>query len=163
MNKTTAFFNRCLLFSALCSLISSFSLTLIPIVSVSEDRKILGILISIVFWAGLVGEQFFVWSANTYRKRMEHAKGRFPKKVCGRPGIISVFTTPEGLAADILFTVSLTAFIVVSVMKIGEDVLQYALISCVILSFRLHCLLNGINYRYSKKIKKEGKRDAKNS
>ena len=69
----------------------------------------------------------------------------------------------EEFAADILFIVSLTAFIVVSVMKIGEDVLQYALISCVILSFRLHCLLNGINYRYSKKIKKEGKRDAKNS
>lgn len=150
MKKTVSIFNRHIVCSVLCSFLSSVPIVLIPVAKGNEDNKVFAVMIPIIFWLGLAGEQFFIWRANFYRKKLQQANGRYPKRIRGRPGVISFFMTPEGMAADLLFLVSLIVFVVIALLHKGESVLQFILIFCLILSFRLHCTFNGINYRYKK-------------
>ena len=150
MRDAALVFRQCIFFSVLCSVLSSVPIALISIAKGSEESKILGLLIPAVFWLGLSGEQFFFWRANHYRKMLEKQNGRYPKRIRGKPGIFSLFRTTEGMAADVLFLISLIVFIVIASFGVGKEALQCIMICCVILSFRLHCIFNGINYRYYK-------------
>lgn len=150
MRYTASTFRQCIFCSVLCSVLSSIPIALIPLAKENESNKALGILIPVVFWLGLLGEQLFIWRANYYRKVLEKKNGRHSKRIRGRPGVFSALRSMEGLVADLLFLISLTVFVVVALLNKGDGILQYILICCVILSFRLHCTFNGINYRYKK-------------
>lgn len=163
MKKTVSIFNRHIVCSVLCSFLSSVPIVLIPVAKGNEDNKVFAVMIPIIFWLGLTGEQFFIWRANFYRKKLQQTNGRYPKRIRGRPGVISFFMTLEGMAADLLFLVSLIVFVVIALLHKGESVLQFILIFCLILSFRLHCTFNGINYRYKKILTEVGKRDVQHN
>ena len=159
MRRTVSLFRQGISFSVLCSFLSSIPIALIPMAKVNDSNRALDMLIPIVFWLGLIGEQFFIWRANYYRKVLEKKNERYPKRIRGRPGAFSVFRTTEGIVCDLLFLLSLTVFIVIALKNKGEGVLQYILIGFMVLSFRLHCTFNGINYRYKKLLTEVGKRD----
>lgn len=159
MRSSASVFRRCIMFSILCSVLSSVPVALIPFVRGNGDNKVFNIIIPVIFWLGLIGEQFFIWRANRYRKILEKKNSRYPKRIRGRPGVFSVFRSTEGMVADALFLICLIVFVVFALLHKGESVLQYILIFCMILSFRLHCIFDGINYRYKKLLTEVGKRD----
>lgn len=150
MRKAASVFRRCVSFSAVCSILSSVPILLIPIAKGNEKSGVFGIMIPAAFWLGLIGEQISIWRANGCRKTLEKKRERYPKRIRGRPGVFSPFRTTEGAACDVLFLLGLIVFIVVALLHKGEGALQYVLIFCMVLSFRLHCIFNGINYRYKK-------------
>ncbi len=163
MRRTVSLFRQCISFSVLCSFLSSIPVALIPVAKGNEDDRVFAIIIPIVFWLGLIGEQAFIWRANYYRKVLEKQNGRYPKRIRGRPGVFSVCRSMEGMVVDLLFLLSLIVFIVIALLNKGEGAFQYILICCMVLSFRLHCTFNGINYRYKKLLTEVGKRDVQHS
>ena len=73
-----------------------------------------------------------------------------------KPGILSVFQTRPGKIADLILAGSATLLIVLMIADIGKENIQLILLFSTVLSFRMHCILNGRNYKY---IQKKGKDD----
>ena len=133
--------------SIVCSVLSSLSLlTAILVNNEGKNREIL-IAFGLVFWIGLILEQVFFWRAN---RLMRIAITRDRRRIRGKPGIISLSTYMVGLVVDAVFIISLIAFIVCIAFGLGESLMQYIFICFMVLSFRLHCFLNGRNYKYKK-------------
>lgn len=143
--------------SMTCSVISSLSL--LAAIMVNSEGKNRGVLIAfgLLFWVGLILEQVFFWRAN---RLMRFAIAKDRRRIRGKPGIISLSTYMEGLVVDVVFIISLIALIICIAFDLDESLMQYIFICLMVLSFRLHCFLNGRNYKYKKL--KERKVDRKN-
>lgn len=136
----------------ICSLISSVSL-LFSMLDVNDSKDfVFKIFASSLFWIGLIAEQIFIWKVNKFRKNMESKLS--VRKIQGLPGICSFFKTESGFIADIVLILSFITCIVLAIGNWGVNVTQYIFIFLLVLSFRLHCILNGKNFRYKKIIAK---------
>ncbi len=132
--------------SQVFAVISSLSVLLI-VINVEDSKKIIvSVAASLMFWLGLIAEQLFVWSANKQRKKLEQSVGSYKDR--GLPGIFSFFKTKMGLVADVAFILSTVTYIILFAGNWGEDTVQYIFLFLMVLSFRLHCIANGKNYRY---------------
>ena len=140
--------------SVVYSAISSLSLLAAILVNSEGKNKEILIAFGLVFWIGLILEQILFWRAN---RLMRIAITRDKRRIRGKPGIISLSTYMEGLVVDAVFIISLIAFMVCIAFGLGESLMQYIFICFMVLSFRLHCFLNGRNYKYKKS--KERKED----
>ena len=138
----------------ICSVISSTTILFMIFVKMAEEfNKILSYAIPLMFWMGLFGEQCCIWIANMIRhKKEKNGEGR---KIKGRCGVLSVRMTDGGYISDLIFLISIIAYVLCAAMQVGENSFQYFLIFLVILSFRLRCILNGKNFRYKISIQKE--------
>lgn len=136
-------------FAIAFSVVSSASILACAFMGANEDiDKILKVIFPIVFWLGLVGEQVNMWMANKTRKDIEsNTKHR---KIRAKPGISSIMQTDSGAIADITCVISLIVLIILMIIGVGEKVVQFIFIFLLVLSFRLHCILNGKNFRYKK-------------
>lgn len=140
-----------------CSVISSLSLMAAMLVNSEGKNKEVLIAFGLLFWIGLILEQILFWRAN---RLMRIAITRDRRRIRGRPGITSLSTYIEGFVVDIVFVISLISLVVCIAFGLGEALMQYVFICLMVLSFRLHCFLNGRNYKYKKL--KERKVDRKN-
>lgn len=129
------------------------SMALLPAALVNSEGKYRALLIffALLFWLGLILEQISIWKADGIMKTETRKEEQHPR----RSGFLSVAATPEGLIADIVFAISLVVLLVCLIFRFGESILQYVLISLLVLSFRMHCILNGKNYRYWKSVKRK--------
>lgn len=136
-----------------CSFVSSFALLSCIFIGMNEvSDKIIGIIFPIIFWLGLIVEQILIWKSNAVRKEIENIGET--RKFRGRPGIINIWKNRYGAIADIVCIASLLQLVVFTIIGIGEEAIQYILIFLLVLSFRLHCILNGQNFRYKKYLEK---------
>lgn len=133
--------------SIICSVLSSLSLLAAILVNSEGKNKEILIAFGLIFWVGLILEQVLFWRANHI---MRIAITRDKRRIRGKPGIISLSTYMEGLVVDAVFIIALIAFIVCIAFGLGESLMQYIFICLMVLSFRLHCFLNGRNYKYKK-------------
>ena len=137
-------FTRLVNTAIVCSFISSFALLSCIFIGMNDiSDKIIGIIFPIIFWLGL----------NAVRKEIENTGET--RKFRGRPEIINIWKNRYGAIADIVCIVSLLLLVVFMIIGIGEKAIQYILIFLLVLSFRLHCILNGQNFRYKKILVKE--------
>lgn len=159
MGTYSARFARLLKSSMICSLISSLSILSCIFIEGSDNANLaIKIVFPLIFWAGLFGEQFLFWKSNSIRK--EILKASHQKGLHAKIGLISIAQNHYGAAADIVFAVSFIALLVSMIFEIGEQAAQYVIIFLLVLSFRLHCILNGKNFKYINYFKKEeGKND----
>ena len=134
-----------LMISVLFSCFSSAAILAIPY-GIKKDADWVSIAISVVFWSGLILEQVFFWMANaTLKKMLPAIQLRYRPKI----GLISLFATGKGSIADIMFAVALIAFLILTISGIGKEIGQCITLFLLVLSFRLHCILNGKNFWYS--------------
>lgn len=146
-------FNLFVTLSIVFSVVSSASIIACIFIGTNEaTNKILRLVFPIVFWFALIAEQVFIWRANSLRKYFE-ATGK-KRRIRMNPGIVSILQTEAGAIADIVFAVSLVVFVILMATGIGEKAIQYIFIFLLVLSFRLHCILNGKNFRYKKFLAK---------
>lgn len=135
------------------SIISSTSILACIFIGTDDvTNRVLKLVFPIVFWVGFIAEQFFIWKANSFRKQIEATVKK--RRISMNPGIISIFQTEAGAITDIVFAISLVVFIILMVTSIGEKAIQYIFIFLLVLSFRLHCILNGKNFKYKKFLAK---------
>lgn len=140
-------------FSIVCSCLSSISLLAGLFTDLNQVTDIIiKIIFPLSFWVGLGFEEFFIWKADSLRKEIEYYEDY--RKIRGKPGVLSISKTKSGAIADLLLLASLLFFVLFIFTGFGEKVIQNILIFLLVLSFRLHCILNGKNFRYKKYLEK---------
>ena len=131
------------------SVLSSFAvLGLLLLRDDPQTDALVSLVFPLAFWLGLIGEQVLFWLA--WRGCRTGAQGGVPDK--GRIGLFAPFRTKAGGAADVVFLLCLAGVILLTSLNIQSGVLSLLLISFMILSFRLHCILNGKTMREIKSI-----------
>ena len=153
MSLYKAFSNK-LILAIIASSVSSLSILICIFIGENETvNTVLKIIFPLIFWIGLILEQVFISQANKMRFELEKEDKRKQPRM--NIGVISFFQTKEGAKADIAFAVSLLILIISMIFNIGTNVLQYIFIFLSVLTFRMHCILNGKNFRYKKILFKE--------
>lgn len=145
MNELCKKHRKNLYLSIVSSVISSLSLMAAILVNSEGENKITLFVFGALFWIGLVIEQIFFWRSYVFMKEIAFQSKRLLK---GRAGIFTFAASTEGFIADVVFAISLIALVICAVFSLGETILQYILICFIVLSFRMHCILNGKSYRY---------------
>lgn len=142
-----------------CAILSTVAFLCIPLCDAFGEgiEKMLSIVIASVFWGLLMLEQVFFWMANRGRKKME--KSFFCKKqlIKGSSGLSTFGPNKEARMCYIVLCMSAVSTLSLVIFRVQVDWLVILSIALLLLSFNLHCILNGKNYRYIKafyKIKK---------
>ncbi len=138
-------------------LLSAAALAYIPFLKVDlQGLEKKSIAVGALFWIGIVCGIVLLVLTVRCRKNIEgvlrtHKRSTLTK---ARPGVISFFQNPPAIAADVLMVLSAIALVLVLVFKVRQEWAVIASLEGLFLSFVLHCILNGINYKYIKAYKK---------
>lgn len=128
----------------------------------SALQRMLAYIFAAGFWLSVIAESVFVWLASRERKRLER-RGYRDKSISHSPvGIISFFKSPEASGVDVFLFLSTITVVIFLWLQVKTSWMIMAGVSIWFLSFNLHCILNGRNYRYFKRLrlyKEERKRD----
>ena len=122
-------------------------------------QRIGAYILAALFWICIVIEGVFVHMATQERKWMERKRFRSRTLKYSQPGVISFFKNCEASIADVVLFTSATLVVVLAWTQIKTVWMIMTGISILFLSFNLHCILNGKNYRYLKLYKEEHERD----
>ena len=121
--------------------------------SLKEKTAILMYLSGAAFWIGLIGTIFMAVKINNSRKNSYRFNERFGNHK--QFGVVHFLQNTEAIIADIAMFVSIVAFIIAKIW-ISEIIVSFILLAVFIFSFGMHCMLNGINYRYiNYKVRRE--------
>ncbi len=123
-----------------CSL---FSITFLQWFQNKDIYQFISIIIALLFWGGLLSELILVGVTSFDRKCVKLNKNQKKMKI----GLISFIKTPVGRIADILFLISAMIFMIQLCLNVSDVKSVIPVLSVLYLSFHMHCLYNGINYR----------------
>lgn len=121
-------------------LLASISFLLMPIETMS-------VLPGLLFWIGLlIGVAFQI--ALEARRRAFFARYNVKREKMQKPrnGLLTFASNKLATIVDNIFVVSIVATILAFIFTKGTGYLCYVCISVLLLSFCLHCVLNGRNY-----------------
>lgn len=150
MKSIANIFRLYVLFLAMISL----SIVLMPVVG-SYDRRFYSVtpLVGIIFYVGLIGVIVSIILINKKRKAYG---SKFNKKFdLFKCGMFSFFQNKIAMIFDIIMMGAFAIMVVLFIMY-AINVYYYfktiyflfVVISIFIFSFGMHCMLNGVNYRY---------------
>ena len=151
LTKNRLYIVMAMVFSTISSM--SVLLCIIDTKTDAAEQKIIFIA-SLLFWSGLLIEQIFIGIAGYNRRKLAATEKNNGKK--SLPGILSFFKTKLGTASDIVLIVSIVIYLILYFTKTGIDFGQFIVLFFIVLSFRFHCISNGVNYTYKSENKKRG-------
>lgn len=158
-------FKREFCMSIIFSFIMSISILFIPITDVFSENvgKIMFYVIGVVFWLSLVVSQVFFWIANRERRLLANklSKKEIEKLNTNRVGLFETFQNRKATIADSIAILSLLLVAVALIFKIKNEWIILISVSLLIFSFNMHCIFNGVNYRYIHYISKLQKEKTK--
>lgn len=136
--------------------ISSFSLSFVPVVDRLEQTagNVTKIIIGILFWLGfivgliltIVGKKIFVQDKRRLVSSGKYKRQRLPGMFYMRKNILS-FIVYAMFFIGLIFIVSDVLFNYI------PQYIMFPIISIVLFSFILHCVIDGENFKIYKKIK----------
>lgn len=139
-------------------LIWSLAILLMPVASVQKEAtKILLFVSSGGFWIGLLGTVTMAVKINKARKKSYRFREKCPASK--RIGLISFFQNKEAIIADVGLFVSIAGFVVTGICS-DNIYWLFIFLALFVFTFGMHCMLNGINYKYinySKYVKEQKK------
>lgn len=111
----------------------------------NESNRALTIVTGIFFWCGFIGTITTFILMNMSRRKSE-------KPVSGKNGILNIglfrfFSNTFAGVFDVIMILSLCVFIVALIAADNIPV-QLIIMAIFVFSFGMHCILNGINYKY---------------
>ena len=133
--------DRAFLIVSICGFaLMSISFLLMPL----ENMRILP---GLLFWGGLLLGVAFQ-STLEARRRAFFARYNVNRKRMQRPrnGLLSFGSNKVAKTADIILAVSVVATILAFLLTRGPGYICYICIAVLLMSFCLHCILNGRNY-----------------
>lgn len=156
-NEIEKIFKRNLAVSFCCAFTGFIFLVFIPLVDINGNtvQTIGAYIVAILFWCSIIFEILFSYLCRKNRKLMEEKiyQGNFLQN--SYSGIISFFKNKEAMITDIVLFVSVIAIVILFWTKAKNEWLIITGVSLFFLSFNMHCLLNGRNYRYYKAYSKK--------
>lgn len=141
-------------FLFLCAL----AIALMPLGNSMKDKTMLIMYCSgAAFWVGLLGTIYMVLKINRVRKGNHRFNEFFGNRK--QLGLIHFFQNTKAMIADMAMIVSIIALVIAVLCRANLQVI-YFIISMFVFTFGMHCMLNGMNYKYinySKHIKEQKK------
>ena len=140
-------------------ILMSLSVALMPLGTRYKDiTKIPLYAFGLLFWIGLIGTIIFAVKINTSRKRSPVFKELYGDKT--KLGLIHFFQNRFAIISDSVLFLSIIGLIISRITSNNLNI-QFILLSILIFSFGMHCMLNGIDYIYIKYSKHEVRRERK--
>ena len=145
--------------------IFEFALILcVPLVNLDglPAQRIGAYILAAVFWISIVAECILVHLTTQERRWIERRGFRDRHLKHSRPGVISFLKSIEATLVDVVLFISAVLVVILAWTQVKTEWMIMASISVLFLSFNLHCILNGKNYRYLKSYrlyKKEHEQD----
>ena len=109
------------------------------------------------FWIGLIGTIFMALKINRSRKGSYRFNELFGNRK--QLGLIHFFQNTEAMIMDVTMVISLIVLIIARLCSANLQII-YVIIAVFVFSFGMHCMLNGMNYKYinySKYVKEQKK------
>lgn len=133
--------------------LSSVPIALIPLADFNGNmrQKVLAYTIGLLFWSLFIIGSFFFAVANKKRKELAKKEEKKSIKRRGFPGL-SFFHTKPGANVDVIFFVFLVCYVALAIFKFDISWIKIELVFLLVLSFQMHCILNGENFKYKKYI-----------
>ncbi len=136
----------------------------VPLVNLdgSSAQKTGAYILAALFWICIAIEGIFVHLSTQERRWMERRGFRNRALKHSPAGVISFFKNLEATVVDAVLFASVILVVILVWTQVKTGWMIMAGISVLFLSFNLHCILNGKNYRYLKSYrlyKKEHERD----
>lgn len=135
-------------------LILTLGIVLMPIGSTVKEKTMVIMYVSgVFFWIGIAGTIYMALKINSCRKNSY----RFNEQAGNEKqfGLIHFFQNREAKIIDVVMFVSIIGFIITKICT-SELIISFILLALFVFSFGMHCMLNGINYRYLKyKVRRE--------
>lgn len=111
--------------------------------------------VGVLFWGGLIAGYALLAVINSHRKNCSANK---TDTSAGRAGIISFFSDRIAMIFDCAMPVLLILTIVFMFIPFDNPVLTVIVYSLLAFSIHMHCLFNGMNFKYIKSMKKKESR-----
>ena len=141
-------------FLFLCAL----AIALMPLGNEMKDKTMLIMYCSgAAFWVGIIGTIYMALKINRSRKGSYRFNELFGNRK--QLGLIHFFQNTEALIVDVAMIISLIALIIARLCSANLQVI-YVIIAVFVFAFGMHCMLNGMNYKYinySKYVKEQKK------
>lgn len=142
INKVVGIFISYILFLGIISLAILF----MPMVNQKSEKTMIPLMITgICFWIGFIGVIVSALLLNVMRKKDNTFKIR--KRSPFFVGAFCFFQNIYGMIADIFTVISGIGFVIV-LKLISNLYVQFSFLALFVLSFGIHCMLNGICYKY---------------
>ena len=124
----------------------------VPLVNIdgSPAQRSGAYILAAVFWICITAECVFTYLSTRERRRIEQREYQNKDLTHSPPGVVSFFKNSESTVADVILFVSSVLIAVLLWARVQNGWLIITGISFLFLSFNLHCILNGKNYRYLK-------------
>lgn len=150
--------------SVLLALIPAVLILCIPLINLEGTgvQKMWAYIMAAAFWLCILLELLATRKCSSERRSLEQRKVQSSSSAKSDPGVVSFLKTREGAIADAVMFASLIAVITITWTRAKSQWLVLGCVSVLYLSFNMHCLLNGKNYRYMKLLsnyKKEHEQD----
>lgn len=145
-----------LLISILCFLVMSLSFLIMPLVgsSASNDREFKDWLPGLLFWSflltGVILQIVLANHRRQYLLRLRRSRGR--EWQGGLPGIISFCKNGLGVIVDVAMLLGMIGFIISIISTHAVGYSCYVFLTILVFSFCLHCIFNGKNYQYIRRL-----------
>lgn len=144
--------------------LQSILILCILFVDIEGDTKqqTIAYVVAFLFWLSIFTEVWLSHLADRVRKKLERKLYRNKEIKNSMPGIVSFFKNTEAKIVDIPLFIAVLLIGMIIWLRINKSWLIIGAVATLILLFNLHCILNGRNYRYLKKLKnntKEQKND----
>lgn len=137
----------------------SLAIALMPVSNELQDKtRLILYCVGAFFWIGLIGTVAMTIKINQNRK----ASHRFHEIYGNRKqfGLIHFFQNGEAFVMDVVMFISIASLIIAEFCKASVQIISI-IIAVFVFSFGMHCMLNGMNYKYINysKYAKEQKED----
>lgn len=127
-------------------LVLAISIAFMPVSSVVKEHiNILLYCTGASFWIGIIGTIFMAVKINYCRK--VHIQFNEQNIKLKQFGLFHFFQNKKAMIADILLLVSIIGIVINKIM-IKNIFVLFIFSSELLYSFGMHCMLNGINYKY---------------
>ena len=127
------------------------SILLMPLATkIGEENRSILLGVGLAFWLSMIAGYFFVYVANRERKWFIRKKLDGDVGMGCRPGVITFFDNVLATVADVVMIASFLLLIGVSFTELKYEYISYVLLSLLIFSLNMHCLLNGRIYKVTK-------------
>lgn len=131
----------------------------IPFVGIDGTilQRILAYIIAFLFWSSIVFEVILARWADHERRKLERRLYRSREIKQSLSGVFSFLKNTEALVTDVVLFISVIFLGIIIWMHIKTSWIIISIVSILILSFSLHCILNGRNYNFLKEYKNKMK------
>lgn len=121
---------------------------LMPIGSMYKEKNVLLMYLpGTAFWVGMIGTIYMTIKINRSRKSSSRFNEQFGDQK--QFGLIRFFQNTEAMIADIIMIVSMIGIVIAEICACPLLV-TFVFLAVFVFTFGMHCMLNGINYKYLK-------------